>query len=310
MFEELGFTVHHEVEGRASVARLIEQDQRCGIYILHFANGEYYAGQAVNVARRYLDHRKNHADIVRVSFRPTPREQLNEVEQWVITTLEARGHLLRNIALTNTVRGERDFDRIMPLDEQQRWRTDTTYVDRDGPRLNDPHLRRNYARACAELAQLPHAEFLTRMLRIYVQSALPAFRRSEYSFWSVSCQPRANEQGMVRVNVYQQEVCCVTFEDNPHIVFQVAGSPLKAEGLWHYWQWRWRYGLWRVSSFAYPTGGPDQARVFCGLKQVEKLLADPHFITAARELNLRLMRKGGSLNRGSHCFPLADRLVE
>ena len=33
-------------QGRASIADLFPPGQRCGLYILHFANGEIYAGQA------------------------------------------------------------------------------------------------------------------------------------------------------------------------------------------------------------------------------------------------------------------------
>jgi hypothetical protein len=289
---------------------LVERNQRCGIYILHFANGEYYAGQAVDVTRRYLGHRKNHDDIVRISFRSTPPEQLNDVEHWVITTLESRGYLLRNIALTNIVRGERDFDLLMSPEQQRRWREDLSYIDHAGPRLDDPNLRRNYERSLAKLRLLPNADLLIRVLRTYVQTSLPAYRRSEYSFWSVSCQPGSKEWGFVRVNVYQQEVCAITFEEFPRIIFQVAGTPLRTQGRWRYWQFRWQHRLWRMSNHAHRTGGPDQARIFCDASRVEGLLNDPLFLSAARELNLRLMRKGGSFNKGSHCFPLADRLVE
>jgi hypothetical protein len=77
---------------------------------LSFANGEIYAGQALDVTRRYVQHRKVHGDIEKISFRRVAKDKLNNEERALIRTLEQNGHRLRNITFTSIPKGESDFD--------------------------------------------------------------------------------------------------------------------------------------------------------------------------------------------------------
>ena len=63
MINESSFDAPELVAGRASIADLFRPSKRCGLYILHFDNGEFYAGQAIDVTRGYVQHRKVHSDI-------------------------------------------------------------------------------------------------------------------------------------------------------------------------------------------------------------------------------------------------------
>jgi hypothetical protein len=47
LLRELGFKSTYFVQGGYSIADLYKPDERCGIYVLHFANGQYYVGLAV-----------------------------------------------------------------------------------------------------------------------------------------------------------------------------------------------------------------------------------------------------------------------
>ena len=141
MFEHLGFSQIFNVQGRASIADLFKRDNRCGIYILHFSNGEYYAGQARDVTRRYIQHRKNHQDIKKLSFRRVNEKRLNKIEQDVIYNLEENGYLLRNITFTSIPHGESDFDLIMPTKEQDAWLKNLDSVgDKNAERIVDKDL--------------------------------------------------------------------------------------------------------------------------------------------------------------------------
>ncbi|MCC6177254.1 MAG: hypothetical protein IT305_18265 [Chloroflexi bacterium] len=79
--QSMGFTIRHSVAGRESVAQLFPRDRRRGIYVLHFANGQHYVGQSVEVVRRYGDHRRNHPDIAEISFREVPQDALDTEEE-------------------------------------------------------------------------------------------------------------------------------------------------------------------------------------------------------------------------------------
>ena len=88
-----GFSVCHYVRARNSIKELFKDAGVCGIYILHFINGEYYVGQAKNVVNRYSSHRKKHLDIDYVSFCEAAPADLNRVEKEMISHLEKQNNV-------------------------------------------------------------------------------------------------------------------------------------------------------------------------------------------------------------------------
>lgn len=90
LLRDLNFHESYTVEGRASVADIFRPENRCGIYVLHFGNGEFYVGQAVDVTRRYVQHCKNHEDIQHISFKQVANSKLNERER---ETIGVAGHI-------------------------------------------------------------------------------------------------------------------------------------------------------------------------------------------------------------------------
>ena len=152
---KLGFAPSCWVRGRSSIADLFKPEERCGLYVLHFANGELYAGQAVDMMRRYVQHRNSYTDILKLSFKQTDRSCLNVAEQSLIEQLEAEKYPLRNIVFTSVPKGQSDFDLIMSPEEQTRWLHDLAMVDDSGDRLVDPDLRRRYRNVYDQFVRLP-----------------------------------------------------------------------------------------------------------------------------------------------------------
>ena len=60
-------------------------DSKCGVYRLHFENGEAYPGKSKNVVSRFASHRRRWPDIVAVDFFPMPEDQITAAEQFLIT---------------------------------------------------------------------------------------------------------------------------------------------------------------------------------------------------------------------------------
>src|SRR5205823_5879072 len=149
---------------------------RRGIYVLRFRTEEIYAGQAIDVTRRYVQHCKFHDDIVAMTFREVTVGGLNEHERKVIWELEQHGLQLRNITFTSIPKGESDFDLVMSAEEQQAWLSDvTTYFD--GPdRVVDAELRRKYLRKFNRFEVASHSDVAVRVLRRYVRVGIPATR--------------------------------------------------------------------------------------------------------------------------------------
>ena len=145
--------------GQTSVADLHPPKERCGIYVLGFANGERYVGQAVEVVRRFAQHRKTHDDITHMTFKRVNAADLDQVERHHIHTLEGQGLRLRNIVHMSVVQGERDLDLVVTPEEQEDWLTgDVANLQDTGRQVENQDLRRRYQRRFAEFHQQPQAE--------------------------------------------------------------------------------------------------------------------------------------------------------
>jgi hypothetical protein len=309
MLEDMGFAGPLTVLDRPSITDLFRPAARCGIYILHFSNGEFYAGQAVDVTKRYLQHRKKHHDIAGISFKAVPREHLNDEERQVIWRLEEHGWPLRNITFTSIPKGESSFDQTMRSDVQDRWLRDITFVDAAGPRVDNSDLRRKYRRAYTDFQQTPHADAVIRVLRTYVQSAVPAFQRSELFFWACSCMPA--QPVYARVNIYWQETCTAfLWNDELWVSLYLARSALpRAFSNWFVRLWH-GVGSSRAVNVRHAPGGQDQIRFDLPAAAAISFIRHPRVLPALRLFNLRLMQKGMSVYGRYHCFDLADQFVE
>ena len=303
------FSQPYRVQGRASIADLFKPGERCGLYVLHFANGEIYAGQALDVTRRYVQHRKVHADIEQISFRQMSKDRLNDEERTLIWSLEQSGQRLRNITFASIPKGESDFDLIMSLEEQNRWLQDPSCIDFYGSRVVDPELRRKYSRKYKSFANLPRSDEVIDVLRSYVRAGVPAFLRSEVSFWCASCVPVRHVRA--RINIYWQEVITVSVaEEELWVSLHLADSPftlLSDEALTLLFE---RHPSLEIVDHKHSPGGPDQVNLVLPLADAQIFIYDPEVLPAIRLFNLRLMKKGPCNFARYHCMDLADKLVD
>jgi hypothetical protein len=305
LFGELGFAEAIEVATRVSIADVFQPDHRCGIYILHFANGEYYAGLAVSVARRFTQHRKTYTDITRLSFKEVAVENLRREERRVISALERSGFHLRNIEHTSETYAPSVFDdEIFSSTERESWLQTISWQEVAGERLNNPLLRRKYTHRFNEFIQLPYAENVIGIVRDYVWRCIPAPFKTEQYFWSCSLPLESRPDGLLiylRVSINGQEVFTIgTEKEQIFFTWHVAKSVLNKP-------------LWGVKRFEhrYHSGGRDQTSIEVkGFKRARRLLNEPQYIHSMRIFNLRLMRKGPTRFYRYHVFMLADRLVE
>ena len=92
---------HYPVQPGLSLAAYLPPTlDRCGEYVLHFDDGLYYVGQATDVVRRFIWHRRHQPrPIVGISYGPVPKQALNDIERRTVRSYEEAGHRLRNIDL-------------------------------------------------------------------------------------------------------------------------------------------------------------------------------------------------------------------
>jgi hypothetical protein len=314
LLSSLNFPELCDVRDRASIANIFPAAKRCGIYVLQFRNDEVYAGQALDVTRRYIQHSKEHNDIVSISFKQVAKADLNGAERTVIWELEQNGFHLRNIIFTSIPKGDSDFDLIMPIEEQQKWLDDVHHQSFEGIKVQDVTLRRKYHQRFLRLLKQKYADTAIAVLRKYVHCGLPIPIKSEISFWGCSCLPTySNPKRIVysRININWQEVFTVhEYEGVLYFSLHLALSPLEAafgESLESLFT---KFSDLKYTEHFYEPGGQDQINlVLEDPQQVLSLMDDINIVKAIRLFNLRLMKKGACMYSRYHCMDLSDRLI-
>ena len=305
----LDFPEWLDVTQRKSIADLYPSKiSRRGLYVLGFADGARYLGRTNDFVRRLGQHRKNHPDIERVTFKRVALRDQSDLERADIHALEAGGMRLRNIAEMSLIVGERDLDDLVSAEEQLRWLDDPNSVADDSDRPDDPGLRDRYARRYAAFTSLDQAADAIDVLARYLPVALPAPRRTEMSFWSLSCLPSNGRYDVVaRMNLNMQEV--LTLQIRGAVVlgsFHLASSAF-VRTLGPKWRTSFQRRGLDSTDHAYKPGGHDQFNVHVsGVARIREFLDWDVAQEAMRTLNLNLMRKGPSYYGANHCFQLAD----
>jgi len=316
---DLEFLETHTVNGQASISNLFLPEKRCGIYVLHFANDEVYAGQAIDVCRRYGQHRKNYDDIVKLSFKCVTPDKLNKEEKRVIQSLEKMAFHLRNIVHTSVTYAPSPFDELMLPEDQNTWLNDMSYSDIVGKRINDPDLRRKYSAKFQRFLGMPYATEIIEVLGQYVQSCIPASVLAEKNYWSCSCLMEKLPNDLTiysRININRQAVFHARTDHGvPFFSWHLASSPFSTSirKRIHIYQRYWKFRLLPTNE-RYVPGGQDQFTVSTigenAIQDALNTIRDSDFLQAIRMFNLGLIRKGPNLNYKSHCFDLADRLFQ
>lgn len=309
MFEAYGFSIEHIVEGRTSIADLFTPKHRCGLYILHFRNGQYYAGQAQDVVRRFAQHRLQHNDIIRLSFKVVSKHKLNESERALIWELERQQVPLRNIMFTSLPSHNSDFDLVMPVSVQEHWMLEGDWTVDVGERIVNPTLRMKYTNRYHRLMRKSGITQVILFLKRYVEIGIPYARQSEVSFWGVSCLPTPFVYS--RININWQEVLTVYVRSDEQLwcSFHMARSPFDTLSDAAIEQFIANYPTSECTNHYYEPGGHDQLHFDVPLVDSLRFIDEPIVQACIRTFNLRLMKKGACVYGRYHCLDLADHLL-
>ena len=319
-FSKLGFSDLIIVSGRLSIADLFPKSRkRCGIYLLGLSDNLFYIGQAVDVVRRFAQHLKNYDDLCLFSFQPIPEQSLNTTERGLIQEAEQLGVPLVNRVHVSNIIGETDLDFIMPVSEQEEWLQNNDTVDDTAIRVRayvDDVARQRYKHKFQRFQSLSEASSISSLYQTYVHFCVPAFRRTEFSFWSLSCLPDTNKSTWPRyacLSINSMETFVIGHvKQQPQNIWafiNVAEAPV-AETYGDADSFYKAHPNTSLERTAYRAGGGDQLHIeITSFAQAQHLLKDPTIINAAKLLNLRLMRKGGTIYSRFHSFALADLVV-
>lgn len=313
----MGFPAMIEVATLQSVAHLFgSTKKRCGIYFLAFEQGLFYVGQAVDVVRRFSQHCKNHDDIIGFSFIAVPKTELDATERTLIFKAESLGLKITNAVHVTCITGDADFDLIVPMEEQVAWLSrplQATAPEKSVPKIVLPESQQiRFSKHFIRFNRHPLSLRALVLFKQYVDSCVPAPRRTEYSFWAVSCMPSGSAEWprLLCVNAAFMELFVVGWTKQDAALLwsfvNVAEDVLLA-----HWKsinkLKKAFPFLRIERSVYRDAGQHQLRILCDDgTPMERLLADPGISKAAATLVLRVMRKRATIFGKYHCPQLAD----
>ncbi|MFC4160403.1 GIY-YIG nuclease family protein [Chitinimonas lacunae] len=317
----LGFPAFAPVASLFSITHLFDSGRkRCGVYLLHFQAGSFYIGQSVDVVRRFSEHRRIYDDIVGFSFLPVEKIYLEDKEKDIIFRAEIQGIKIINAVHVSILSGTADLDSIIPRAEQDEWLKDPiSFVKQrpQGEKITLPDsLQIRFAKSFQKFRKHQLAPKILPLAKRYIEYCLPFPRKTEHSFWAVSCMPSTNRNTFPRllsVNVGVMEIFVAGWmKHNPTRLWAfltIAGDVLEDSGISIY-QLKKTYPFLNKSYRGYRDAGQYQVTLSVeGDDKLEILLDNPTVLKAAATLALRVMRKHATIYSKFHCSQLADVLL-
>jgi hypothetical protein len=324
---ELSFPKPEPVVSLRSIAHLFGSTKsrfgstksRCGIYLLVFPQERAYVGQAIEVVRRFAQHRLNHDDIIGFSFIPVQRLRLDETEKILIRRAERLGLTLLNTVHASSIVGETDLDLVISSENQKAWlEAPELFNQREhivSLVLPESQTQR-FSGQFRKFQQHPLAPRVLQLLSQYVCCCNPSPKRTEYSFWAVSCLPATNRNAwprLVCVNLAFMEAFVVgSFKDEPREMWgfvNVASDVLYAE-FGNKGGFIKAFPSIKLVQRNYRDAGQHQLSLHAhDESSLSVLIQTAEVRKAAATLVLRVMRKRATIYGKFRCNQLADCLL-
>jgi hypothetical protein len=318
VYAKLGFPSPHPVETLRSIAHLFastKKGSRCGIYLLALMDGTHYIGQTIEVVRRFAQHCSQH-EIVGFSFIRAKQAELSQLEREKIYLAESLGLRLTNFIHTTVVAGQTDLDLVVPEAEQEKWvRSGQDCFHRDhSPSIVLPHAHLDrYATRFKVFQFHPQSTLAVDLLRKYLINCIVAPRRTEYSFWNVSCLPSTGRGDLERlfcVSAASMELfvlmCHKRNKKDLHGYVTISEEAL-CMMIPDPDDFKKKHPTVEFTIVPYRDAGEDQITLAVwGETPLKRLLDDEAVQIAGSILALRVMRKRPTFYAQYHCAQLAQ----
>jgi hypothetical protein len=237
----------------------------------------------------------------------------------LIFKAERLGLTLLNTVHASNVVGETDLDFLISLEEQNNWLAAPEFFsqrERIEPLvLPEPQVRR-FSSRFEKFKRRPLAPAALELLRDYVWSCIPSPKRTEYSFWAVSCLPGTNRTSWPRLSCISLGVM-ETFvignvKDKPHELwgFVNVDSDVLYRAFGDESGFIKAFPSIELVRRNYRDAGQNQISLHAHDElPLSKLMQSIPVRSAAAALALRIMRKRATIYGKYHCKQLADHLL-
>ena len=206
--------------------------------------------------------------------------------------------------------------RFLDLEQQRDWLQGKTIVRDADERSESLELRLKYVARYEELRRRPQAQEVLEILRHYGRDCLPIPRRTERHYWSVSCLPSTPGKALVRVNASWMELFSL-YADGEGIraLFLVHLSDFTADHSSAQGDVDEAFLEHSVTTpedvgFFFPRGQDIFGINVRGSASIRQFLATRRVLRAIRTFNLTHMNRGRNAYQASHCYSLADHMLE
>ncbi|WP_312347594.1 GIY-YIG nuclease family protein [Actinomyces sp.] len=286
-------------------------ENRCGIYILEFSDGQRYVGQSHDVIRRFADHSRKHPDIASVQFCAVPAHDLDAAERQLVQNQRDAGHYLRNIDLVSQSWSDSVLDAVVDREIQISWAEGAPQTHPDDLRMLIARRRRATRQKYEALQDHPGFDAVFADVRTYVDRVIAWPSATDGRFWTLTALPSTGKSRELR------RLACVSCG---RVETFVILEDRESGDLW--WFLNIEHGV--VSRRALPRDlrsalAADDGYRTAGVVDritggVAGSLSDwldetPNLELAARQLALNLMRKGPSLFARFHCDDFVDEVL-
>jgi hypothetical protein len=181
--------MHWSVPADAAPTTFLPLDHAlCGVYTLHFANGERYVGQTVNLTNRLADHLCRWRDIEGLDFIAASHEELNDLERRMIAQTE-REYTVRNRALTGMPGGEVPLDLVVDSQLQKEWFDGVLATYPEDTRMKEAERRIRTQPKFDQLQRYREFDAVLGDLTTYIANVIPWPSVTGGLFWGVSAVP-------------------------------------------------------------------------------------------------------------------------
>jgi len=178
-------------------------------------------------------------------------------------------------------------------------------------RAESPELRLKYAARFEKLLRRPQAREVLEILRRYGRDCLPIPRRTERHYWSVSCLPSTPGKALVRVNASWMELFALYAEgEGIRAKFLVHLSDFAREGNVDGGFLQRCVATPEDVGWFFPRGEDIFGIKVRGLRSIRKFLRTRRVLRAIRAFNLTHMNRGRNAYQASHCYNLADCMLQ
>lgn len=206
--------------------------------------------------------------------------------------------------------------RFLDPEQQRAWIEGGALPPDAAERAQSMELRLKYAARYRKLMSRPQAPEIQALLGLYGRTCLPLPRRTERDWWSVSCLPSTGDKPLARVNAHWMEF----------FTLYADGEDIRARALVHLSDFTTDgstvpdrldeafpeqcVATPEAIGWFFPRGRDIFGIKVRGAAAIRQFLGDDRVLRAIRTFNLTYMNRGRNPYQASHCYSLADCMLE